>query len=171
MWHLAAVYDLAVPPEIARRVNVDGTANVVDLCHSLPRLRRLQYVSTCYVSGRYAGEFGEDVLAEGQPFRNHYESTKYDAEQLVRDAMAGGLPATIYRPGIVVGDSTTGETLKYDGPYFIAGFLRRQPGPWWSSRRSPTPTRSASAWCPATSWSMRWTCCRSATSRWAAPTR
>ena len=129
VWHLAAVYDLAVPPEIARRVNVDGTAHVLDLCRSLTGLTRLQYVSTCYVSGRYAGEFTEDGLDEGQPFRNHYESTKFEAEQLVRDAMAGGLPATIYRPGIVVGDSATGETLKYDGPYFVAGFLHRQPGP------------------------------------------
>ena len=129
VWHLAAVYDLAVPPATARRVNVDGTAHVLALCRSLPGLQRLQYVSTCSVSGRYAGEFGEDVLDVGQPFRNHYEATKYEAERLVRDAMAEGLPATIYRPGIVVGDSATGETLKFDGPYFIAGFLRRQPGP------------------------------------------
>ena len=128
VWHLAAVYDLAVPPEVAHRVNVEGTAHVLDLCRTLPRLSRLQHVSTCYVSGRYDGEFGEDVLAAGQPFRNHYESTKYDAEQLVRDAMADGLPATIYRPGIVVGDSTTGATQKFDGPYFIGGFLQRQPG-------------------------------------------
>ena len=129
VWHLAAVYDLAVAPEIAHRVNVDGTARVLELCRRLPRLGRLQYVSTCYVSGRFDGEFGEDVLDEGQPFRNHYESTKHDAEQLVRDAMADGLPATIYRPGIVVGDSATGETQKFDGPYFIAGFLKRQIGP------------------------------------------
>ncbi|WP_395695801.1 SDR family oxidoreductase [Nocardioides sp.] len=129
LWHLAAVYDLAVPPEVAHRVNVDGTAHVLDFCQALPRLDRLQYVSTCYVSGRYDGEFGEDVLDQGQPFRNHYESTKFVAEQLVRDAMAGGLRATIYRPGIVVGDSATGATQKFDGPYFIAGFLKRQPGP------------------------------------------
>src|SRR5512133_3427073 len=70
VWHLAAVYDLAVPPAVARRVNVDGTAHVLDLCGALPHLGRLQHVSTCYVSGRYAGEFGEDVLAAGQPFRN-----------------------------------------------------------------------------------------------------
>ncbi|HEX6870413.1 MAG TPA: SDR family oxidoreductase [Micromonosporaceae bacterium] len=126
VWHLAAVYDLAVPPETARRVNVDGTARVLEFCQSRPRFHRLQYVSTCYVSGRYDGEFGENALAEGQPFRNHYESTKYEAELLVRKAMAGGLPATIYRPGIVVGDSRTGQTQKYDGPYFLAAFLRRQ---------------------------------------------
>ncbi len=129
VWHLAAVYDLAVPAEVAHRVNVDGTAHVLDLCRSLPLLRRLHHVSTCYVSGRYDGEFDEDGLDRDQPFRNHYESTKYDAEQLVREAMAAGLPATIYRPGIVVGDSSTGETQKFDGPYFLASFLARQPGP------------------------------------------
>lgn len=126
VWHLAAVYDLAVPPETAHRVNVDGTARVLEFCTSRPWLSRLQYVSTCYVSGRYDGEFGEDSLDEGQPFRNHYESTKHEAEMLVRKAMADGLPATIYRPGIVVGDSQTGATQKYDGPYFLATFLRRQ---------------------------------------------
>lgn len=129
IWHLAAVYDLAVAPEVARRVNVDGTAHVLELCRSLPQLRRLHYVSTCYVSGRYDGEFDEDGLDRGQPFRNHYESTKFEAEGLVRAAMADGLPTTIYRPGIVVGDSTNGETQKFDGPYFLAGFLQRQPGP------------------------------------------
>jgi thioester reductase-like protein len=126
VWHLAAVYDLAVAPETAHRVNVVGTAEVLALCAALPRLHRLQYVSTCYVSGRHHGEFGEDDLDTGQEFRNHYESTKHEAEALVREAMAGGLPATVYRPGIVVGDSRTGETQKYDGPYFLATFLRRQ---------------------------------------------
>lgn len=127
VWHLAAVYDLAVPADVARRVNVEGTLRVLDFCRSRRRLDRLQYVSTCYVSGPYAGEFREDSLDEGQTFRNHYESTKYEAELLVRKAMADGLPVTIYRPGIVVGDSRTGATQKYDGPYFVAAFLRRQP--------------------------------------------
>jgi thioester reductase-like protein len=126
VWHLAAVYDLAVPEDVARSVNVSGTAHVLDLCAALPRLARLQYVSTCYVSGRYDGEFPEDGLDEGQEFRNHYETTKFEAEMLVRKAMAGGVPATVYRPGIVVGDSRTGASQKYDGPYFLATFLRRQ---------------------------------------------
>jgi thioester reductase-like protein len=128
VWHLAAVYDLAVSEEVARRVNVEGTANVLDFCAGRPDLKRLHYVSTCYVSGRYDGEFTEEALDEGQSFLNHYEATKFDAEVFVRAAMAHGLPATVYRPGIVVGDSTTGETQKYDGPYFLAAFLRRQHG-------------------------------------------
>ncbi len=127
IWHLAAVYDLTVHAEVAERVNVAGTRHMVELARSLPNLERLQYVSTCYVSGTYDGEFPEDGLDEGQTFRNHYESTKFAAERVVREAMDQGLPATIYRPGIVVGDSTTGETQKYDGPYFLATFLRRLP--------------------------------------------
>jgi thioester reductase-like protein len=127
VWHLAAVYDLAVPEEAARRVNVDGTAHVLDFARSRTPLERLQYVSTCYVSGDYAGTFPEDELDLGQGFLNHYEATKFEAEVLVRRAMRAGMPATIYRPGIVVGDSRTGRTQKYDGPYFLATFLRRQP--------------------------------------------
>lgn len=127
VWHLAAVYDLSVPEAIARQVNVGGTAQVLDFCRSLPGLRRLQYVSTCYVAGDYDGVFPEDDLDLGQGFLNHYESTKFEAEVLVRRAMRADLPATIYRPGIVVGDSQTGETQKYDGPYFVATYLRKQP--------------------------------------------
>lgn len=127
VWHLAAVYDLAVDARAAHRVNVEGTARVLDFCRAQRQFHRLQYVSTCYVSGRFEGTFGEEDLAEGQAFRNHYESTKYEAEMLVRKAMADGLPATVYRPGIVVGDSHTGETQKYDGPYFFASYLQRLP--------------------------------------------
>ncbi len=126
VWHLAAVYDLHVAHELARSVNVGGTVNVLELCWSLPSPPRLHYVSTCYVSGQYDGEFTEDALDEGQAFRNHYEATKFTAELLVRQAMHRGLPATVYRPGIVVGDSETGETQKFDGLYFFASFLQRQ---------------------------------------------
>ena len=127
VWHLAAVYDLSVPEDIARRVNIAGTDNVLQFCRDRSSFRRLQYVSTCYVSGRYDGEFTEEMLEEGQEFQNHYEETKYEAERLVRAAIADGLPATIYRPGIVVGDSRTGETQKYDGPYFVADYMKRLP--------------------------------------------
>ena len=127
VWHLAAVYDLAVPEAVAHRVNVEGTAHVIEFCQSRESFDRLQYVSTCYVSGDYDGEFPEDELDLGQGFLNHYESTKFEAEVLVRRAMKADLPATIYRPGIVVGDSQTGETQKYDGPYFYATYIQRLP--------------------------------------------
>ncbi|HTX94309.1 MAG TPA: SDR family oxidoreductase [Mycobacterium sp.] len=126
-WHLAAAYDLTVPRDIALRVNVDGTRNVLEALERCPSLSRLHYFSTCYVSGRYAGQFGEDDLEVGAPFNNFYEETKNLAEADVRRHMSAGMSATIYRPSIVVGDSRTGETQKFDGPYFVMQWLLRQP--------------------------------------------
>ena len=79
-WHLAAAYDLTVSREAAVRVNVEGTQNVLDALERCPRLTRLHYFSTCYVSGRYAGPFSEDDLEVGAPFNNYYEETKHLAE-------------------------------------------------------------------------------------------
>jgi thioester reductase-like protein len=125
-YHLAAVYDLAVARDLAQRINVAGTRNVVEFLAGAPRLERLHYVSTAYVSGRATGVFRETDLDVGQSFKNHYEETKFLAEV---DVVKSGLPATIYRPAIVVGDSRTGETAKFDGPYFTAAAMERVPSP------------------------------------------
>lgn len=126
VYHLAAVYDLGVDARSARRVNVDGTEHLLDLAETA-HVERFHHVSTCYVSGRHPGRFGPDDLLVGQRFHNHYEVTKFQAEVAVRRAMAGGLPATVFRPAIVVGDSDTGATRKYDGPYRLVRFVLRQP--------------------------------------------
>ncbi|MCU0268553.1 MAG: SDR family oxidoreductase [Acidimicrobiales bacterium] len=127
VWHLAAVYDLGVPRAVGVRVNVDGTRHVLDLAEQATALDRFQYVSTCYVSGRWAGVFRESDLDVGQRFNNFYEETKFLAEVLVQQARDGGLPTSVYRPAIVAGDAGTGETQKYDGPYFALQWLLRQP--------------------------------------------
>jgi thioester reductase-like protein len=127
VFHLAAVYDLGVDREFAHRVNVEGTRHVIEFASALPGLRRLHYVSTCYVSGRLPGLFRERDLERGQDFGNAYEETKYRAEVQVRAAMARGLPGTIYRPAIVVGDSRTGVTQKFDGPYALVRWALRWP--------------------------------------------
>lgn len=126
VWHLAAIYDLAVPASLAYSVNVDGTVHVLDLCERLPHLESLQYISTCYVAGDRTGRVYEDDLDCGQGFKNHYESTKCWAEKHVRHRM-GHIPTTVYRPSIVVGDSVTGQTIKGDGPYFVMQLLFRLP--------------------------------------------
>ena len=123
-YHLAAIYDLAVPLETAQRVNVDGTGNVLELCAGCKKLERLNYVSTAYVAGDRKGVVYEHELALGQGFKNHYESTKFQAELWVRDAMSR-VPVTIYRPAIVVGDSQTGDTQKFDGPYYMLRTISR----------------------------------------------
>src|SRR4051794_37596888 len=85
VFHLAAIYDLAVPLDIAHAVNVDGTGNVLDFCRACPDLQRLEYVSTAYVAGRRTGVVYEHELVLGQDHKNHYESTKFQAEVWVRE--------------------------------------------------------------------------------------
>jgi len=124
VFHLAAVYDLAVSEQIAFDVNVSGTKNVNEWTLSLFRLKRYIYFSTAYVSGKREGRILETELDEGQSFKNHYEHTKFLAEQLV-EKLKKHVPVTIIRPGIVRGHSVTGETVKFDGPYFILNFFDR----------------------------------------------
>ena len=66
-WHLAAVYDLAVARDLAMRVNVDGTRNVLDFLARWPDLDRLHYFSTCYVSGRFPGRFARATWSAPAP--------------------------------------------------------------------------------------------------------
>jgi thioester reductase-like protein len=127
IFHLAAVYDLAVTRDLAMKVNLGGTVNVLEAAGRCDALQHLHYVSTCYVSGRYPGVFREGDLSTGQPFNNFYEESKYLAEVEVQERMREGLPTTIYRPSIVVGDSATGATQKYDGPYYIIRWILKQP--------------------------------------------
>jgi nucleoside-diphosphate-sugar epimerase len=122
--HLAAVYDLNVPADVAQRINVDGTRNVLDFVEGAPHLKRFGHVSTCAVSGDFEGTFTEDDFEKGQAFANHYEKTKYSAEKMVRERR-DTLPTVIFRPGYVVGDSRTGAFEKLDGPYFALRIIAR----------------------------------------------
>ena len=126
VFHLAAIYDLEVAKELARKVNVEGTRNVNELVRSLPLLRRYNYISTCYVAGKRDGRILETELEHDAGFRNYYEETKYLAELDV-ETLKRELPITIFRPSVVVGDSRTGETAKYDGVYYLILYLRRAP--------------------------------------------
>ena len=126
IYHLAAIYDLAVSRELAETVNVHGTRNVNDFARTVVDLRRYHYVSTCYVAGKRTGLILETDLPHAAGFRNHYEETKYLAECDV-DRLKKELPVTIHRPAVVVGDSVTGETVKYDGIYYLIHYLLRWP--------------------------------------------
>jgi thioester reductase-like protein len=141
VFHLAAVYDLAVPLEIAHKVNVEGTGNIIELCRHCQKLVRHNYVSTAYVAGTRKNVVYEHELVMGQWFKNHYESTKFQAEVWVRDSM-DEVPTSIYRPAIVVGDSQTGETQKFDGPYYMLraiGFSQKRGLPIAKYGRSAAP--------------------------------
>jgi thioester reductase-like protein len=126
VFHLAALYDLAVPQEPALRVNVGGTRNVIEFARSLPSLRHFHHVSTCYVAGKREGVILETELRHDAGYRNFYEESKCLSELEV-ESVKDVLPVTIHRPAVVCGDSQTGETVKYDGVYYLILYLLRWP--------------------------------------------
>src|SRR4029453_699840 len=126
VFHLAAMYDLAVARDIAHEVNVGGTRNVNAFVRSLRCLRHYHHVSTCYVAGKREGRIFETELRHEAGFRNFYEESKYLAELEV-DSLKSELPVTIHRPAVVCGDSRTGETAKYDGVYYLIFYLLKWP--------------------------------------------
>lgn len=126
IFHLAAIYDLAVARELAQRVNVVGTKNLNSIARKLPRLKHYHHVSTCYVAGKREGRILETDLRHESGFRNFYEESKYLSELEV-EALKSELPITIHRPAVVCGDSQTGDTVKYDGVYYLINYLLRWP--------------------------------------------
>ncbi len=126
LFHLAALYDLAVAREPAMLVNVTGTKNVNRFAKSALLLRHYHYVSTCYVAGKRRGIILETELEHNAGFRNYYEETKYLAETEVA-ALMPEVPTTIHRPAVVLGDSVTGETAKFDGIYYLIKYMLKSP--------------------------------------------
>jgi thioester reductase-like protein len=129
-FHLAAVYDMTAPVELDTAVNVGGTSHAVELAGAL-RVGHLHHVSSIAVAGAYKGEFSEDCFDEGQRLPSPYHATKFEAERIVREQAL--VPWRVYRPGIVVGDSKTGEMDKIDGPYYFFKAIQRmrQVVPQW----------------------------------------
>jgi thioester reductase-like protein len=117
--HGAASVRFGLPLAKARAVNVGGTTEMLQLADACMRhgvLQRFGYVSTAFVAGRHPGVFAEDDLERRQSFRNTYERTKYEAEQMVR--WHEDLPTTVVRPAVVVGDSRSGATRGFNVVYW-----------------------------------------------------
>ncbi len=81
-------------------------------------------VSSIAAAGLYRGTWREDMFDEAQNLDTHpYFRTKHDSEGVVRNECER--PWRVYRPGIVVGNSETGEMDKVDGPYYFFKLIRR----------------------------------------------
>jgi NAD(P)-dependent dehydrogenase (short-subunit alcohol dehydrogenase family) len=115
-FHLAAIYDMTADEERNRRLNVNGTNSAIDLANAL-EAGHFHHASSIAVAGEYEGHFTEDNFDEGQKLSHPYHRTKFEAEKLVRQRVAG--PWRVYRPAVVVGNSQTGEMDKIDGPYYF----------------------------------------------------
>jgi NAD(P)-dependent dehydrogenase (short-subunit alcohol dehydrogenase family) len=122
-FHLAAIYDMTADAESQRIANVEGTREAVGLAEAL-EAKHFHMVSSIAAAGLYKGTFTEDMFEEAEKVDNHpYFQTKHESEAVVREESS--VPWRVYRPGIVVGNSETGEMDKIDGPYYFFKLLQR----------------------------------------------
>ena len=121
-FHLAAIYDITADAETQEIANVEGTRHALELSGALDA-GCFHQVSSIAAAGLYRGEWREDMFEEAERLdTNPYFRTKHESERLVRESVR---PWRVYRPGIVVGDSRTGEIDKIDGPYYFFKALQR----------------------------------------------
>jgi NAD(P)-dependent dehydrogenase (short-subunit alcohol dehydrogenase family) len=131
VFHLAAIYDMTADAESQRIANIEGTRHMVEFAEAT-EAGRVHHVSSIATAGLYKGTWREDMFDEAQNLDvNPYFRTKHDSEAVVRDECSR--PWRVYRPGIVVGHSETGEMDKVDGPYYFFKLIRRIRGtvPQW----------------------------------------
>ncbi len=121
-FHLAAIYDLNADPDREMATNIEGTRNTVALAEAIGA-GRFHHFSSIAAAGLYEGTFREDMFEEARHSDHPYFASKHESEKVVREEC--GVPWRIYRPGIVVGDSETGEMDKIDGPYYFFSLIKR----------------------------------------------
>ncbi len=122
VYHLAAVYDLGADEHAQVQVNIEGTRNMVEFAKAVAA-GHVHHVSSIAAAGLYEGVFREDMFAEAEGLEHPYFMTKHESEKIVRKECK--VPWTVYRPALVVGDSTTGEMDKIDGPYYFFKLIQR----------------------------------------------
>ncbi len=130
VFHLAAIYDLQADADSQRVANIDGTRHAIELATAL-KAGCFHHTSSIAAAGLYTGVFREDMFDEAEDLDDPYLRTKHDSEGLVRHECK--IPWRIYRPGMVVGHSQTGEMDKIDGPYYLFPLIKkmRQMLPQW----------------------------------------
>ena len=134
--HCAAATYLGVEKQVAQRLNIEGTREVIELAEEARGLQRLVHWSTALVHGSRRGVVRESELVRSQ-FRNVVEETRFRAEELIQGAMKRGVPCTILRPSILVGDSKSGEIDRFEGPYLLILLMLATP----VDMRVPLPGR------------------------------
>ena len=121
-FHLAAIYDLTASAAEQQAANIDGTQHALDLAAAL-KVKCFHHASSIAAAGLYPGVFREDMFDEAEGLDDPYLRTKHESEGLVRAEKR--VKWRIYRPGMVVGHSKTGEMDKIDGPYYFFTFLKK----------------------------------------------
>ena len=121
-FHLAAIYDMKASYEEQEIANIEGTRNAIGLADEIDA-KCFHHVSSIAAAGLYNGVFREDMFDEATGLEHPYFRTKHDSEGVVRRECK--VPFRIYRPGMVLGHSETGEIDKIDGPYYFFKLIQK----------------------------------------------
>ncbi len=121
-FHLAAVYDMGADEESQQVANIEGTRNALKAAADL-KAGCFHHVSSIAAAGLFRGTFREDMFEEAEKLDHPYLLTKHESEKVVRESCK--VPFRIYRPGMVIGHSKTGEMDKVDGPYYFFKMIQK----------------------------------------------
>ncbi|SDR79258.1 NAD-dependent epimerase/dehydratase family protein [Christiangramia echinicola] len=118
VYHCAALisFDPSDEKEL-RKVNIEGTANIVNQCIN-HKIKKLCYVSSVAAIGSSIKNNGIDETAKWNPEDDHndYAISKYGAEIEVWRGTQEGVNAVIVNPGVIIGpgfwDSGSGKIFK-----------------------------------------------------------
>jgi NAD(P)-dependent dehydrogenase (short-subunit alcohol dehydrogenase family)/thioester reductase-like protein len=116
------MYDMTADDDQNEVLNVQGTRHAVELANTIDA-GIFHHTSSVAAAGLYKGLFREDMFDEGQKLPSAYHRTKFESEKIAREEIKGAW--RVYRPGIVVGHSQTGEMDKIDGPYYFFKAIQR----------------------------------------------
>jgi len=115
------------------RVNVEGTRQVLRLAAT--SRAHLFHISTAYIAGDTHHLLPEQEIKRACRWRNPYEETKWIAEREVHaESRKKGLKLTVFRPAILIGDTTGGRTIRFNSIYYFMRLFHHQ-----SRQANPPP--------------------------------
>ncbi|HSP40627.1 MAG TPA: NAD-dependent epimerase/dehydratase family protein, partial [Gillisia sp.] len=135
VYHCAALVSFNSKDTAAlRKINIEGTANIVNFCIS-HKVEKLCYISSISTMDLSVGErfITEDFTWHPEKDHSEYAISKHGAEIEVWRASQEGVPVVILNPGVILGpgfwDKGTGQIFKkvYEGLNYhfpkITGFV------------------------------------------------
>lgn len=114
IYHSAALANFQASLEDVRRMNVEGSKNIIRFSQDCINLRKFNYISTAFIAGTYQGVFSESNLDVAQRFNNPYERSKFEVEKYLKKFSNNyTFEVNIFRPSIIVGEYKQGLTLNF----------------------------------------------------------
>ena len=118
VYHCAALISFDTSDEkTLRKINIEGTANIVNLCVVF-KIEKLCYISSIATMDLSLGEkfVTENFTWNQENYHNEYAISKHGAEIEVWRGTQEGVPAIILNPGVILGpgfwDTGSGQLFK-----------------------------------------------------------